>query len=150
MDVMRPILLGVCPFCGGGVTASIRRRDEGNAGMWYVLYQYADRPECANGCPIDRFNDYRLLLDGWGLGDDFDPAPSFRRMWARDVRGFRERTSCPRCGRPPRLRTGADPAVGCPRCGLWANDADRGGPTVIGLVEAWNRFAGKERNDGTR
>lgn len=39
--------------------------------------------------------------------------------------------------------------MGCPRCGLWADDADPGGPTVIGLVEAWNRFAGKERNDGT-
>lgn len=104
MDVMRPILLGVCPFCGGGVTASIRRRDEGNAGMWYVLYQYADRPECANGCPIDRFNDYCRLLDGWGLGDDFDPAPSFRRMWARDVRGFR----------PPRLLPALRPAAAPP------------------------------------
>lgn len=97
---------------------------------------------------IDRFNDHRICRDGWNADEDFDPAPSFRWAWAQHVRKFRERAACPHCGGPARIRTGANPAVGCPRCGLWAGDVHYDGATVIGLVEAWNRFAEKEGNDG--
>ena len=148
MNGTGPILLGACPFCNGGVTASICETNERGLGLWYIVHRYADRPACANGCPIDRFNDHRICRDGWNADEDFDPAPSFRWAWARHVRKFRERAACPHCGGPARIRTGANPAVGCPRCGLWAGDVHYDGATVIGLVEAWNRFAEKEGNDG--
>lgn len=148
MNETGPILLGACPFCNGGVTASIGETNERGLGLWYIVHRYADRPTCANGCPIDRFNDHRICRDGWNADEDFDPAPSFRWAWAQHVRKFRERAACPHCGGPARIRTGANPAVGCPRCGLWAGDVHYDGATVIGLVEAWNRFAEKEGNDG--
>ena len=86
----------------------------------------------------------RLFFDGWTVASDYDPTPAFRRAWARDVRMFHNRPACPRCGRPTRLRSGSDFAMGCPWCGLWAEPERRDEPeSIMSLVEAWNHLADK-------
>lgn len=146
MERFEPFVLGQCPFCNGGVTAAVRRFDGRTIGMWYVAFDYDLRPGCPNGCPIDRFDMTRLFFDGWTVASDYDPTPVFRRAWARDVRMFHNRPACPRCGRPARLRSGSDFAMGCPWCGLWAEPERRDGPvSIMSLVGAWNHLAdGKE------
>lgn len=134
----KTILLGGCPFCGKGVTASISRTDKYAGDLWYVFYRYDNRPECPNGCPIDQFNDFSAFFNGYTLAKDYNPARWFRMVWALDVRWFKERSKCPHCGRPAQLRTGKEPAMGCHHCGLWAEDiVSTGEVTVERLVEAW-------------
>ena len=155
MERFEPFTLGQCPFCNGGVTAAVRRFDERTIGMWYVAFDYDLRPECPNGCPIDRFDTTRLFFDGWTVASDYDPTPAFRRAWARDVRAFRrawardvrafhERPACPRCGRPARLHSGSGFAMGCPWCGLWAEPERRDElESIMSLVEAWGHLVDK-------
>lgn len=146
MERFEPFVLGQCPFCNGGATAAVRRFDERTAGMWYVAYDYDLRPGCPNGCPIDRFDTTRLFFDGWAVAPDYDPTPAFRRAWARDVRMFHMRPACPRCGRPARLRTGSDSAMGCPWCGLWAKKTQ----TIAGLVDEWSKLVDRKREENKR
>lgn len=140
----KTILLGACPYCGGGVTASVGRIEKSTLTSTLVFFQYASRPECANGCPIDRFDDTRTFFNAWTLDKDYDPAPLFRSGWALHVRWFKERSKCPRCGGVAHIRTGKEPAMGCPRCDLWAEDTSYGGVTVSGLVDEWERLVEDE------
>ena len=101
-------------------------------------------PFCNGGvtAAVRRFDERTIGM--WYVASDYDPTPAFRRAWARDVRMFHMRPACPRCGRLARLRSGSDFAMGCPRCGLWAEPERRDEPeSIMSLVEAWGHLVDK-------
>lgn len=139
------IPLGECPFCGGGVAVGV---DEYDSETGNVYFSYGDRPQCENGCPVERFDCQRCCFDDIRVTAEKDAAPVFRERWKKEVEALRNRPACPDCGRPANFKSdGKDFLIlGCPRCRLWVGEAS----TIAGLVDEWSKLADRKREENKR
>lgn len=138
-DVRRPINLGVCPFCGHGEVTAVVEYRQGRP-WWQV-----EALECANGCPLERFDDGHDGLRGTAP-DGVAVEDEARRRWREDVALLHGMPPCGLCGIKPVIHMDSFGfSLVCDRCGRTSSNVH-----LARALYGWRMLAGAKPNEPER
>ena len=122
------IILGVCPFCHGKVTVTLKENVYSDESTVWFQYSYDGQPECERGCHVERISrpqyTFRFTASEYFTHDAPTPeevAGKFTRLWVEDCTILNQCEPCSKCGGKPKFSTGTNGEVryGCSHCKRW-------------------------------